>query len=473
MAAGAPRFVAAEPKTAMSAPVLAPAPRAPVVARGGALPLTGGGRLPLVFIVAGLVAFGLAAAWLARVAGRGSGFPPFLHPEVVAVAHLWLPGFLLSICLGATYQLMPVVLGEAVRLREGWLWTHAGLHLAGVVALVWGLASGRYLAAGLGGLAVVAGVAILGVATLRTFRVSRRRDAAAWSFVCAAGWLLATVVAGVGMALNRRHGFLPLSMVDLLRAHAHLGLVGYFASLLQGVTFQLVPMFTMGEARRPRLAMAGLLATQAGLPILAAGLAWGASGPTVAGAGVVAVGLVGTGWALAATLATRRRRRLDVGVRAFVVGMALLGLGGAGGLALALGAAGGERLLPGAVSYGLVVIVGGLSFTVLGMLAKILPFLVWMKAYGPRVGRESVPVATALSSRRLEEFWFVAHLLGLVSLLAGVLTETQIPAMAGGVLLLAGAALWLGNAARVLSHLLRAVGPKTAAMVAAKPARAS
>lgn len=455
MAAGSPRSAGAEPKMA-------------AVTRGEALPMTGGGRLPLIFIVAGLVAFGLAAAWLARVAGRGSGFPPFLHPDVVVVAHLWLPGFLLSICLGASYQLMPVVLGEAVRLREGWLWTHAGLHLAGVAALVWGLASGRYLAAGLGGSAVVAGVAILAVATLRTFRVSRRRDAAAWSFVFAAGWLLATVLAGAGMALNRRHGFLPFSMVDVLRAHAHLGLVGYFASLLQGVTFQLVPMFTMGEARRPRLAMTGLLATQTGLPILAAGLAWGARGPTVAGASLVAAGLVGTGWALAATLATRRRRRLDVGVRAFIVGMSLLGLGGAGGLALAFGAAGTEFLLPGAASYGIVVIVGGLSFTVLGMLAKILPFLVWMKVYGPRVGRDQVPVATALSSRRLEEFWFGTHLLGLASLLTGALTETQAPTMAGGVLLLAGAALWLSNAARVLSHLLRMVGPTTAVMERAK-----
>jgi hypothetical protein len=96
-----------------------------------------------------------------------------------------------------------------------------------------------------------------------------------------------------------------------------------------------------------------------------------------------------------------------------------------------------------------------------------------MKAYGPRVGREPVPVATALSSRRLEEFWFGAHLLGLACLLAGVLTETHAPTMAGGVLLLAGAALWLGNAARVLSHLLRVVGPKTAAMVTAKPTPAS
>lgn len=443
MAAGSPRSVAAELKTAAAVP------------HGGALPLTAGGRLPLLFIVAGLVAFGVAAAWLARVVGRGSGLPPFFHPEVVAVAHLWLPGFLLSICLGATYQLMPVVLGEAVRLREAWLWTHAGLHLAGVAALVRGLAGGHYLAAGLGGLAVVAGAAILGVATLRTFRASRRRDAAAWSFLFAAAWLLATVAAGVVMALNRRQGFLPLSLIDLLRAHAHLGLVGYFMSLLQGVTFHLVPMFTMGEARRPRVALAGLLATQAGLPILAAGLAWGARGPTVAGAGALVAGLGGTGWALAATLATRRQRRLAVGLRAFVVGMSLLGLGGATGLALVLGAGGAARWLPGAASYGFVVIVGGLSFSVLGMLAKILPFLVWMKAYGPRVGREPVPAATALSSRRLEEFWFCAHLLALACLLAGVLTETRALTTAGGVLLVAGAALWLGNAARVLSHLLR------------------
>ena len=443
MAAGSPRSAAVEPNAV-------PAPRPPA---GGAVPLVTGARLPLVFIVGGLAAFGVATAWLAGVAW--GGFPPFFHPEAVAVAHLWLPGFLLSVCIGASYQMMPVVLGTPLHVRDGWLWTHAGLHFPGVAALVWGLAGGRYLVAALGGLAVAAGVTILGGVALRTFFASRRRDAVAWSLVFAAGWLLATVAAGMTLALNRRQAFLPLSALDLLRAHAHLGLAGYFASLLQGVTFELVPMFTMGTARKSRVTLAGLLATQAGLPILAVGLAWSWRGALTLGAGVLAAGLAATGYALTSTLATRRRRRLDLGVQAFVLGMALLGLGGVGGLVLAFGPASPERMLPGAASYGLVVIVGGLSLTVLGMLAKILPFLVWMKAYGPRVGREPVPVATALSSRLMERLWLGAHLAGLAGLVIGAATGRRGPVAAGGMLLAVGAALWLANAGRVLGHLRR------------------
>jgi hypothetical protein len=445
MAAGSPRSAGSEGGRAPAAA------RDATTGRGASLPLTGGGWLPLLFIIGGLVAFGLAAAWLAGV--TRAGMPPLLHPGLVAAAHLWLPGFLLSVCLGATYQLMPVVMGEPIRLHVSWLWSHAAGHLAGVAALVGGLAVSNYALAGAGGLAVAAGTGVLVLATLRTFRHSRRRDAAAWSFVFAAGWLLCTVLMGVVLAFNRRHGFLPLSTVDLMRAHAHLGLLGYFTSLLQGVTFQLVPMFTMGEARRPRLALTGLIATQAALPILAAGLAWGIRGLTVSGALAATAGLACTASALMATLATRRRRKLEPGIRAFLAGMVLLGVGGVSGLALALGAVGAERLWAAAAGYGLVVVVGGLSLTVLGILAKILPFLVWMKAYGPRVGRAPVPVATALSSRRMEDVWFAVHLIGLAAMLAGALLENRTWTLAGSGLLAAGALVWLGNAARILGHL--------------------
>src|SRR5690606_16769978 len=107
---------------------------------------------------------------------------------------------------------------------------------------------------------------------------------------------------------------------------------------------------------------------------------------------------------------------LDVGVRAFVIGMALLGVGALVGLALVSDLVGAERALGGAVAYGVIVVGGGLSLTVLGMLAKILPFLVWMRAYGPRVGKEPVPVATSLAARCLEELWLWAHLGGLAGL---------------------------------------------------------
>lgn len=463
MAPGSPRSAA--PKTA------APTARA---VHSGTVPLVGGARLPLAFIVGGLVAFALGAGWLALSARHG--LLPHVHPQIVALAHLWLPGFLLSVCLGASYQLMPVVLGTPLRASTHTLWIHAGLHVIGVAVLVFGLAVGRYAWAGLGGLAVSAGIIVLLVATLHTFVASGRRDAAALSFPLSSAWLTATVLAGVLLALNRRTPFLSLSALDLLRAHAHLGLVGYFLTLLQGITFQLVPMFTMGEARRPRTALAGLIAGQLGLVCLAAGLAWSIRSATLLGAGLLLASLATSGVAFSATLKTRRRRRLDPGVRAFVIGLGLLALGALLGGAIVFLDLSPERVFPAAHAYGLLLIAGGLSLTILGMLGKILPFLVWMKAYGPSVGRMPVPLATTLASRPLEHVWLGGHLAGLGLLAGGEFWSHAALAFAGGALLAFAAIVYLANAARVLWHLRRSsapTAPTTATTAAATIPRVS
>ncbi len=417
------------------------------------VPLVGGARLPLAFIGGGLLALAVAGLWTARLSADGG--LPFAHPHMVALAHVWLPGFLLSICLGASYQLMPVVLGVPLRAGLTSLWVHAALHAAGVVMLVIGLTGGHYILAGLGGLALVAGVTRFAVATFATFAASTRRDAPAWSFPLAAGWLWATVLAGVVLAANRHAPFLPVSALDLLRAHAHLGLVGYFLSLLQGVTFQLVPMFTMGRACAPRWAAGGLACTQVGVTLLVSGLAGAWRLPTLVGTALVLGGMACSGTALTATLRSRRRRVLDPGLKAFVAGAVVLALGALWGGALAAGVFGSDNVVAATAVYGLLAMAGGLSLAVLGMLCKILPFLVWMIAYGSRVGREPVPPATALASRRLEQTWLGAHLAGLALLGAGVFAESRIAMTAGGGLLVAGIACYLVIALRVLAHVWR------------------
>src|SRR5690606_18858932 len=159
------------------------------------------------------------------------------------------------------YQLMPVVLGAPLATRVSTLWIHFFLHAAGSLLLVVAFARGRFDCVAAGGLLIATGVAILFTAVVRTFRAATRRDAPAWCFSLAAGWCAASVLCGIALAINRRWRWLPRSAADLLRAHAHLGLAGFFVTLLQGTTFQLIPMFTMGSARRPRLIWTGLLAT--------------------------------------------------------------------------------------------------------------------------------------------------------------------------------------------------------------------
>lgn len=418
---------------------------------GSMLPLVEGARLPLAFIGLGLIAFTLGSTWLLVETWRG--WPPFFHPRVVALVHLWLPGFLLSVCIGASYQLMPVVLGSALHARPRWLWSHLILHGSGVGSLVSGLVLGRYGLAAAGGLAIGVGVAGLLVVTLRTFSASARRDAVAWSFPLAAAWLFATVLAGLVLALNRRDPFVPLPAMSLLRAHAHLGLVGYFLTLLQGVTFQLLPMFTMAPVRRPQGVWLGLAGTQIGLLLLAPSLAWDWSNARWMAIALLVSGLCCSGVSLGATLRTRRTRLLDPGLTAFVAGTSCLILATLVGLWLARHELVDEHSLAGVSVYGLLLIAGGLGLPILGMGCKILPFLVWMKVYGPRVGREDVPLAKALGSLALERAWLVLHLAGMGTLALGLGMMWTAVAGIGGILLEMGAVCYLANATSVVRHL--------------------
>src|SRR6187401_1382636 len=99
--------------------------KSPVTSVG--ISLVAGARLPLAFIGTGLVAFALAVGALA--VRPQLLLLPHSHPHVVALAHLWLPGFLLSVSMGAMYQLMPVVLGTALELPIAAAWAHGGLHV--------------------------------------------------------------------------------------------------------------------------------------------------------------------------------------------------------------------------------------------------------------------------------------------------------------------------------------------------------
>jgi hypothetical protein len=428
--------------------------------------LVAGARVPLAFIGFGISAFVMAVVVLALEPELL--LLPHTHPAVVALAHLWLPGFLLSVSMGAIYQLMPVVLGAPLQLPQPAAWAHLGLHAMGVALLVSGFALGRFELVALGGTVAAIGAMVLLAVTWRTFLAANRRDAIAWSFPLAVSWLTATMLFGILLALNRRMPFLSLSVVDLLRAHAHLGLGGFFLTLLQGATFQLVPMFTMADLRGERWVRAGVALTQAGLLVLTPGLACGRAAVAVAGAVLIPTAIACSGVALVATFRTRRRRVLEPGLKAFGIGAGVLAACAVGGLALVLLPAGGPFVLTAATAYGATIVAGALSFMILGMLCKIVPFLVWMKTYGPRAGRQPVPLATSLDSRPLEDAWLGLHGAALIGLVTGVLAASPLIVAAGAVTLAAAAGAFLANMVRVLAHLIRpqlaapASNPRTA-----------
>jgi hypothetical protein len=121
-------------------------------------------------------------------------------------------------------------------------------------------------------------------------------------------------------------------------------------------------------------------------------------GLLVAGSLAVAIAVLGHALWVVDMARTARRPRIDWGLRLVLAGALFLVPATLLGVALALNVVGGPRA---ALAYAVLTLGGWASLTMAGMMLKIVPFLVWYRAYGPRVARAVVPTLAQLSSKLL------------------------------------------------------------------------
>jgi hypothetical protein len=402
--------------------------------------------LPLRYLLTAVAA--LVLATLAVPALRAELAGHYYHPRVLALAHAVGLGWITLSIVGASCQLVPVLLGRALwseRLAR-WAYPLLGLGALGMVGHFWlGAWAGLAWAAALTGLGLVLHVVNVG-ATLRGLD----RWTATAGFV-AHGLAGVALTAGLGLALaaGRLGGGLPGDALANVAAHFHLALLGWVAPMVVGVAARVYPMFLLAAEPGPwtvRVQQGGLLAAT---PLVVAGLLAGS--PLVGPGAALAAASLAThaGWVLV-TARRARRPALDWGLRLVVTAAGFLAVAVLVGLGLALGRLAGPRA---ALAYGVLALGGWVSLTVAGMMLKIVPFLVWQRVYGPRVGREPVPALAALGAPRAEAMAYAGLVAGSGALAAGVAAGSPRAIGAAGAGLALGALALAAALARSLRHL--------------------
>jgi len=136
--------------------------------------------------------------------------------------------------------------------------------------------------------------------------------------------------------------------------------------------------------------------------------------PLLALAGSIAVtaALLGHLSWLVGAMRTRKRGALDWPLRMVLAGATLSAPAAALGVLLAADIVSGPRW---ALAYAVLALGGWVSLTIAGMMLRIVPFLVWYRAYAARVGAEPVPALAQLG-------WPAAEAAAFVGLTGGVLT---------------------------------------------------
>lgn len=385
-------------------------------------------------------------------------------PAMLALTHLIAVGFMLQAMLGAMIQILPVVAGA--NLPRPLLVARA-LHLllvTGALALAAGFLglfasafplTAVLLGTGVGGFALIAAFSLRGIpatsASIRSFRLA---------LVGLCGLLVLGIMLAGGLS-----GLWRVPLIDLTRVHVNWALAGWGLALLSAVAYVVVPMFQITPAYParftrafgPALLIAVLLASLA--PLAADDVAELLQMPVI----VLAAIFCGTTlWLQARSKRARPDATQKFWRLAMLAGLAAALLWAVARIVPPLAAWDGWPLL-----FGILVLVGGFMSVIIGMLYKIIPFLIWLHLQNRGKGRVIAPNMKAVlaESRMLRHLRL--HLGACALLLAAVVWPAGLAHLAGLALmvasgylfanLLAAARLYRQHAARVDAVLAEAV----------------
>lgn len=403
--------------------------------------------LPLTYLGAAALAFVLAALSLPWLAGDLAGH--YYQPRVLALTHTVTLGWITLTILGASYQLIPVVLERPLwseRLAR-WQFVLLVAGIAGMVGHFWiGHWSGLVWGAALVGLGALAHLANT---TLTMRGVSRWTFTARLVALALAGFGL-TALLGLLLGADKLWRFLPGHLFGNLHAHVHLALLGWVLPMVIGVAARLYPMFLL--AREPdgwpgRVQLSGL---GLGVPAVVLGLLLGAASLSGLGALAVAAAVAGHLAWLWGMARDRKRPTLDWGLRFALTGAGYLVAATALGLGFALGLWSGPRA---GLAYAAFALGGWATLTIAGMMLKIVPFLVWYRAYAPLAGRRPVPAMSALGRPRVEGVAYALLTVGFGALAVALASGHAGAIRASGLVVAAGALAFATALGSIFCHL--------------------
>ncbi len=389
------------------------------------------------FLLTALLGFPLTAAAGALAAPQHASSHYRTMP-VLAANHLLTLGWGTMVAIGSLNQLLPAAAGVR-SISDRSVRAQFVLYALGLLMLLVGFLT-ETSALSIGGGSAIVGSAVIFLVSASTVLRQHTRWLPTLSFVAAALMCLATAfVWGLLFVLNWRYQFWRFLLTPGgLAVHLVLGLVGWFALLIVGVSYYLLPRFC-----------------KVPVPVRAKAVLWG----LVSGIGIVVIGaftahvvfrvgwflIAASGWVYAGDLFSQLRawrpRTRDITRTHWQLlawETALLSLG------IAAGAVG---ILPGEIRRWAVAgislfLLGWVTPAITGQAYKVTPFLMWYFRFGLGMSALEVP--------RLEAPYWPPYAPGTLLLLGagaglislGVLLANATIGLTGGLAFFAGACLF-------------------------------
>lgn len=378
----------------------------------------------------------------------------YFLPHTLAITHMMALGWGTMMILGASHQLVPVLI-------EGKLYSnilaYASFALAaiGIPLLVYGFyVFNMGLPSQCGGLLIILAIIFYVINLVVSMAKSKQENVHAFFILTAAIWLLATTILGLLLLYNFTQPLLSESSLYYLSLHAHIGIVGWFLLMVMGVGSRLIPMFLISKYNNNRqlwwmygFINGGLLAfvfiflytdskLLLSIPLLA-----------------VAAAIVIFSNFCFKSYQQRIRKKVDEQMKVSLLSVLMMLLPVIFlVIIIALLILIPEENVNLIITYGFIIFFGWITAIILGMTFKTLPFIVWNKVYHQLAGKGKTPNPKDLYDNRVFSWMTVFYIVGFVLFTSGMLFQVVIVLQMASALLLLTSFFYNWNVIKVLMH---------------------
>lgn len=377
----------------------------------------------------------------------------YFHPHTLAITHTMALGWGTMIILGASHQLVPVLI-EAKLFSNSLAYcsfVFAGIGIPMLVCRFFTFQMDWMAQTG----AVLINVAILCFVVNVAMSISKSKGENVHAvFVFTASlWLLVTTLIGLLLLFNFTKSILPADSLRYLSLHAHIGIVGWFLLLVMGVGSRLIPMFLISKYdNRKELWLIFCLVNGALISFIILFFSGLDAALFVLPLGAILLALLLFAKYCYKAYQQRIRKQVDEQLRISLLSVVMMLLPVVLLLVLILLMVFSFDNAKLALAYGFSIFFGWLTAIILGMTFKTLPFIVWNKIYHQKAGAGKTPNPKDLFSDKLFNKMGIAYLAGFSLFLAGVLLGSLVTLQVGSGLLLITAVLYNFNVIKMLLH---------------------
>lgn len=378
----------------------------------------------------------------------------YFHPQILAITHMAALGWGTMIILGASYQLIPVVL-ETDLYSERLAWISFAFFLPGLIALVysfWVFMPGIHMQCG--AILLLLAVSLFTVNVYLTAKKKKQETIQEDFIFSACICLCLTVALGAALVYNFTLPIFPQDHLHFLKIHAHLGLIGWFLLMLIGVSSKLVPMFLVSSYQNTKLlTFSYYLIVGALLCFLIDSYLFGLSFRTYLIFTIGAAGIICYLLFILKCLRSRLRKHIDLPMLNSFLSFILLKIATLTvPFIIYFHLKNNPLTIRFSMIYGEFMIMGWITALILGQTFKTLPFIVWVKHYEHLTGKFQTPMPADLFADSLLKAQTVSYLIFCLTFMPGCYFVYLPLIYIGIAVLIITATLYMANILIVLFH---------------------